>query len=76
MNQRDWELLDKELWGVSPSPPRGGAIVGLGFAVVFSVGIAIGGFLFPHERKQMMQVASYDETAPISVLNGVPPPLR
>jgi hypothetical protein len=76
MVQRDWELLDKELWGVSPSPPRDSGIIGLAFAAVFLVGIAIGGILFSHESKQMMQVASHDATAPVSFLNGVPPTMR
>jgi hypothetical protein len=76
MNQRDWELLDKELWGVSPGSPRNSGMIGLAFAAAFLVGIATGGFLFPHESKQMMQIASYDETAAISLLNGVPSPMR
>jgi len=42
MNQRDQELLDKQLWGVSRSPPRNGGTIGMGFIAVFLVGIAIG----------------------------------
>jgi hypothetical protein len=59
MDKRDQELLDKQLWGVSPSPPRNAGITGLEFAVVFLVGIVIGGVLFAHERKQIMQIASH-----------------
>jgi hypothetical protein len=29
MNQRDLELLDKELWGVSPNPPLERGALGL-----------------------------------------------
>ena len=42
MNQRDQELLDKQLWGVSPGPPRNGGMISVAFVVVFLVGIAIG----------------------------------
>jgi hypothetical protein len=73
MGRRDQELLDKQLWGASPSPPRNGGILGLEFVVVFLVGIAIGGILFAHESKQIMQIASHDTTAAISFLN-VPKP--
>jgi predicted MFS family arabinose efflux permease len=73
MNQRDLELLDKELWGrVSPSPPRSGDIIGAVFVTAFLAGIAIGGVLFTHDSKQT-QIASHDAVAAISLLNGVPP---
>jgi hypothetical protein len=71
MNQRDLELLDKELWGVSPSPPRSGNILGAAFITVFLAGIAIGSILFTHDSKQT-QIASHDAVAAISLLNGVP----
>ena len=72
MNQRDLELLDKELWGVSPGPPRSGDIIGVAFVTVFLAGIAIGGVLFTDDSKQT-QIASHDAVAAISLLNGVPP---
>ena len=78
MNQRDQELLDKELWGVSPSPPRNGGIIGVALVVVFLAGIAIGDIgdiLFAHDSKQI-QIASHDAAAAISLLNGVPPTMR
>jgi hypothetical protein len=78
MDQRDQELLDKQLWGVSPRPPLNGGVIGfisMAFAVVFLAGIAIGDILFAHERKQM-QIASHDATAALSLLNGVPPTMR
>ena len=72
MNQRDLELLDKELWGVNPSPPRSGDIIGAVFVTAFLAGVAIGGVLFTHDSKQT-QIASHDAVAAISLLNGVPP---
>ena len=71
MNQRDQELLEKQLWGVSPGPPRNGGIIGVALVVVFLVGFAIGEFLFAYESKQT-QTASHDVTAALSLLNGVP----
>ena len=56
-------------FGVSPSPPRNVGIVSLEFVVAFLVGIAIGGILFTHESKRIMQIASHDATAEISFLN-------
>lgn len=67
MNQRDLELLDKELWGVSPSPPRSGDITGVALVTVFLAGIAIGGVLFAHDSKPT-QIASHDAVAAISLL--------
>jgi hypothetical protein len=75
MNQRDLELLDKELWGVSPRPPRSAGIIGVAFVTAFLAGVAIGGILFAHDSKQI-QVASHDAAAAISLLNGVPPTIR
>lgn len=75
MDKRDQELLDKQLWGVSPSPPRNGGIIGLEFAVAFLAGIAIGDILFAHEGKQM-QIASHDAAAENSLVNGAPPTMR
>jgi hypothetical protein len=72
MNQRDQELLDKQLWGVSPSPPRNG---GVAFVVVFLAGIIIGDILFAHDSKQT-QIASHDAAAVISFPNVVPPSMR
>jgi hypothetical protein len=43
MDKRDQELLDKQLWGVSPSPPHSGIIIG--FITMFLVGIGIGDIL-------------------------------
>ena len=58
MDQRDQELLDKQLKLVNRSPRNG--VLGLG--LVFLTGIAIGGILFSHESKQM-QIASHNAVA-------------
>lgn len=72
MDQRDQELLDKQLKLVNRSPRNG--VLGLG--LVFLAGIA-SGILFAHESKQM-QIASHNAAAmaAISNLNGVPPIMR
>ena len=75
MNQRDQELLDKQLWGVSPGPPQNGGMISVAFVVVFLVGIAIGDILIAHESKPM-QPASHDAMAVISLLDSVPPNMR
>jgi hypothetical protein len=72
MNQRDQDLLDKQLWGVSPNPPRHGSILGVAFVGVFLIGIAIGDFMFAHESSRI-QNTSHDVIAALSGLNGVPP---
>jgi hypothetical protein len=66
MDQRDQELLDRQLKVVSPRPRNGILVLGL----VFLAGIAIGGILFPHESKYM-QIASQD--AVLRSPNGVSP---
>jgi hypothetical protein len=43
MEKRDQELLDRQLWGVSPSPPHSG--ITIGFIAVFLVGIGTGDIL-------------------------------
>ena len=43
MEKRDQELLDRQLWGVSSSPPHSGITIGL--IMVFLVGIGIGDIL-------------------------------
>ena len=57
MDQRDQELLDKQLWGVSPTPPGNEGLIGIAFLAVLLVGIAIGAILFANERQQI-QTAS------------------
>ena len=74
MNQRDQELLDKQLWGCSPRPPRNE--VGLVVVAVFLVGMAVGAILFTHDSK-LKQIASHETGTEISsLLNGLPPTIR
>ena len=75
MTRRDQELLDKQLWGVSPGPPRNGGMISVAFVVVFLVGIAIGDILLARGSK-LMQTASHDAMAVISLLDSVPPNMR
>jgi len=53
MNQRDQELLAKQLWGVSRTPPRDDALVGFALATVFLIGLAVGGILFAPASHQI-----------------------
>ena len=73
MDQRDQELLDKQLWGVSPAPPGNEGLIGIAFLAVLLLGIAIGAILFANERRQI-QTASHDMTA--ALLRGMPHDIR
>ncbi len=59
MDQRDWELLDKQMR--QSTPPRNDGIVVLTIAAVFLAGLAIGGILFGQESgsEPVWKVASY-----------------
>jgi hypothetical protein len=76
MNRRDQELLDKQLWGVSPRSPveRTGAL-GLALVAAFLGGVSLGGFLFAHTSNQM-QMTAYDGTITHARSNGSPPTLQ
>ena len=47
MDQRDWELLDKQMGG--SVPPRNDGIVVLTIAAAFVAGLVVGGILFGRE---------------------------
>jgi len=53
MNQRDQELLEKQLWGVSRSPPGDGAMLGFALVTVFLIGLSVGGILFAPTSPQL-----------------------
>ena len=55
MDKRDQELLDKQLWKASPSPPHSGIIIG--FIAVFLVGIGVGDIL--SKTKQVNTTSTY-----------------
>ena len=70
MEQRDWELLDKQVRGLRP-PPNDGAI-GLTVVAVFFAGMILGSLLIPHESEPM-RIASNDARTAFSLSNGAPP---
>ena len=73
MEQRDWELLDKQLRGHQP-PRNDGVLVSTVIAVFFA-GTILGGILVPHESEPM-RIASNDVRTAISLPNGAPPTWR
>ena len=76
MNQRDQDLLDKQLWGFSPRPPRNGGHNRLGGGRgVFGRYGHRRQVPFAHDSK-LIQIASHETAAAISLLNGVPPTIR
>ena len=75
MNERDQELLDKQLWGVSNSPPpRGGALV-LAFVAAFLGGLLIGEILFP-QKNRPIQMTTGDAPIALSLLDNSERTLR
>jgi hypothetical protein len=62
MDRRDKTLLDRQLWGVNPTPP---SLAGLALVAMFVSGIIIGSVLFAREHKQTRAVSS-DVTGTIS----------
>jgi hypothetical protein len=57
MDQRDQQLLDRQLGHIIP-PPRNDGVLMLAIAAVFFTGIAIGGFLFADQSEPPMQTAA------------------
>jgi hypothetical protein len=70
MDQRDQELLDKQLRGLNLSPRNDGVMVLAVFAVFFA-GMALGGLVSAH-KSEPMQIASNDATPAVSIPNGAP----
>jgi len=76
MNRRDQELLDKQLWGMSPAPPpRYGGTLGLAIVVAFFGGLAVGGMLFAQKSNQP-QTATHDAMLTLSLMNSAPVDMR
>ncbi len=71
MDQRDQELLDKQLRQLNPSP-RSDSVMMLAILAVFFAGMALGSFLFAY-KSEPLQIASNDATTATSVPNGAPP---
>jgi hypothetical protein len=57
MDQRDQELLDKQMRRLSP--PRNDGAIAMMLAAMFLVGISLGGFLSAHESEPI-QIASIE----------------
>jgi hypothetical protein len=62
MNRRDKALLDKQLWGINPSPP---SLIGLALVAMFLGGIIVGSALFAREKSHSY-TASGATDGPIS----------
>ena len=75
MNERDQELLDKQLWGVSPSAPQTGDALLFACVASFLGGLVIGSILFAHNGNQT-QITSRDVPTALTFLNNSPPTLR
>ena len=76
MNQRDWELLDKQLGGFNSRPPQNSGDVGLVAIAVFLAGMTAGSVLFAHDSSKQPQVASRDVMVAYSLLDGGQPTTR
>jgi hypothetical protein len=68
MDQRDQELLGKQLRQLNPSPRSDGVMI-LAMVAVFFSGMALGGLLFAQESEPV-QIASNDATPLIFLPNG------
>jgi hypothetical protein len=68
MDQRDWELLDKQLRGPNPSRLNDGGTV-LTVVAFFFAGMTLGGILFAHESRPM-QIGSNNAAAAMVCDNG------
>jgi hypothetical protein len=55
MERRDRELLDKQMRRLTP--PRNDGVIAVMVAVMFLVGVTLGGVLFPHQSEQI-QISS------------------
>jgi hypothetical protein len=75
MDQRDQELLDKQLHGLSVSSGNDG-VTGLAVLSVFLAGLTIGGFLFAYKSEPMRIASNSFATSAISVPHGTTPSMR
>jgi hypothetical protein len=75
MDQRDQDLLDKQLHGLQPSPRNDGVMM-VAILAVFFGGMALGGFLFGYAGEPTQQIAANDTPAAISIPNAAPPITR
>ena len=71
MDQRDQELLDRQVRRLAPSSRNDGAIL-LAVLAVFLAGMTLGGFLVD-KSESPMQVAANDTAPALSLPHGAPP---
>ena len=69
MDERDQELLDKQLWGVSERPQPVGVVIG--FIMIFLVGLGTGDML-SKVRQANPVVANINLATPNASSNGEP----
>jgi hypothetical protein len=70
MEQRDWELLNKQLHGYQTKPNDG--LVVSAVVAVFIAGLILGGLMVPHESK-LTRIASNESRTVISLANSATP---
>lgn len=73
MNQRDQELLEKQLGHLAVAPRRDGVLI-LAVLAVFFAGMTLGGFLYAYTDEAPMHVAANDVTPalPQGLPQGLP----
>jgi hypothetical protein len=69
MQQRDWELLDKQLRGPNPSRRNNGGML-LTVVAIFFAGMTLGGALFAHDSKTRRIVPNETTAAMVCDYNG------
>jgi hypothetical protein len=70
MDQRDQELLDRQVRRLAPSSHNDGAIL-LAVLAVFLAGMTLGGFLV--DKTESVQVAANDTAPALSLPHGASP---
>jgi hypothetical protein len=74
MDQRDQELLDKQLRRLTPTPRNDGVMV-LAILAVFFGGMALGGFVVAY-KSQPTRFAANNAPSAMSFPTGAPPIMR
>ena len=70
MDQRDRELLDKQLRQLQPAPRQESAMIAV-LVGVFLVGVTFGGLMF--SSSEPVRIASNDAGPAAASLSGIPP---